>query len=118
MFCRRDIQTGFTHPITPKSIGGLILCAMDERPGVAEFDGYATKLIPQAPYFSHAMNKSQFQATLKDWFSLWQHPLDSEEPTKLDWAIIHTDLFVDTSDRFGDMGRTVQRQLYFPSSDN
>jgi len=78
---------------------------MDEGLGASEFDVYAPKLMSWTPYFSHAMNECPFQTTLRDWFSLWQHPLNPEKPTMLDWAISQTNLFTDASDVFGDLGR-------------
>jgi len=78
---------------------------MDEGLGISEFEEYAPKPLSWTPYFSHAMNECGFQTTLVDWFSGWQHPLNPEDPTDLDWAIAQTNLFIDAPDRFGDMGR-------------
>ena len=103
---RRDgIQYGFANSIMAKTMGGLILCGMNEGIGDSTTDEAVTWL-PWTPYFSHSMNACRFQTTIKEWFSCWRHPLNPERPTELDWAIAQTNLFIDASRTFEEIGRT------------
>jgi len=78
---------------------------MREGCGDVEPGEYATGVLSWTPYFSHVLNTCKNQSTLKDWFSLWGHHLNPKDPTELDWALAHTNLFVDAPDIFGNVGR-------------
>jgi len=98
-----ELKDRLATKIRDESYGGLLLCGMNwgGAPSNSNEGGWADF------FADDATNKDIYQPRIKEWFKAWGFPLaPNGQPTILDLATSQTNLFLDQSKSFAEIGRS------------